>query len=162
MTQFFSEFKEFALRGNVVDLAVGVIIGAAFNSIVTSFVNDILMPPIGVFLGGVDFSEFYVVLGPEEYESLAAAQEAGAATLNYGIFVNAVISFIITALAVYILVRVINRMRRRNDEEAAATPTTRACPYCMSEISRKARKCAYCTADVEPSVGVNAVENSRA
>jgi len=150
MQSFVAAFKEFALRGNVIDLAVGVIIGVAFNSIVTSFVNDILMPPIGMALGRVDFRELFINLGPGRYDTLADAQAAGAATINYGLFINAVISFAITALAVLVLVRVINRLRRGQEAEPQETSTTRPCPHCMQAISRKADKCAFCTADIAP------------
>lgn len=150
MKSFFAEFKEFALRGNVIDLAVGIIIGAAFNSIVTSFVNDVLMPPIGMALGRVDFRELFVTLGSGRYDTLAEAEAAGAATINYGLFINALISFLLTALAVFLLVRAMNRLRRSDDAEPESTPTTRPCPHCFKEISRKANKCPFCTADIMP------------
>lgn len=145
------EFKEFALRGNVVDMAVGIIIGAAFGTIVTSLVNDIIMPPIGLLLGGVDFSDLFVLLkqgapaGP--YASLADAQAAGAVTINYGLFINVVISFIIVAFAVFLVIRSINRMQRE-EEAPAEEPTTKECPYCLSTIPLGATRCAYCTAEL--------------
>jgi large conductance mechanosensitive channel len=138
------EFKEFVLRGNVIDMAVGIIIGAAFGTVVQSLVNDVVMPPIGRLLGGVDFANLFVNLGPGRYETLAAAQEAGAATINYGLFFNAVISFLIVALAVFLLVRAVNRLQRQAEEPAAA-PTTKTCPECLSEIPLEARRCAHCT-----------------
>lgn len=141
------EFKEFALRGNVIDLAVGIIIGAAFGRIVTSLVNDILMPPIGLLLGRVDFSNLFISLGGR-YASLAEAQAAGAPTINYGIFINTVLEFIIVALAVFILVRQVNRLSRR-PEAAPAEPTTRECPYCLSTIPLKATRCPHCTSQLE-------------
>ena len=153
MKTFFAEFKEFAVKGSVVELAVGVIIGAAFNSVVTSFVNDILMPPIGLALGGADFTELFVTLGDGAFETLAEARAAGAATLNYGLFINAVISFVLTALAVYFMVKLINRLRRERSSEPAPTPTTRPCPHCTSEVSKKATRCPYCTADIAPADG---------
>jgi len=150
MKSFFAEFKEFAIRGSVVDLAVGVIIGAAFNSVVTSFVEDILMPPIGFLLGPSDFRDLFVNLGSGRFDTLAEAQAAGAPVIAYGMFINAVISFFLTALAVYMLVRLMNRLRREKEQEAPATPTTRACPHCMQEVSRKASRCPFCTAEIEP------------
>ena len=146
------EFKEFAMRGNVVDMAVGIIIGAAFGQIVTSLVNDVLMPPIGLLLGNVDFSNLFLVLkqgtitGP--YASLADAQAAGAVTLNYGLFVNTVISFVIVALAVFLLIRSINRLQRQ-EEAPPAEPTTKECPHCLSTIPLKATRCPHCTSELE-------------
>jgi len=138
------EFKEFAMRGNVVDLAVGVVIGAAFGKIVDSLVKDLLMPPIGLLLGGVDFSNLFVTLGSGAYPTLKAAQEAGAATLNVGLFLNAVIQFLIVAFAIFMVVKGINRLRR----EAPAPPapaTSKLCPQCQMEIPIKAVKCGHCT-----------------
>jgi len=143
------EFKEFAMRGNVVDMAVGIIIGAAFGAIVKSLVSDIMMPPIGMILGNVDFSNLFLVLkdgsaaGP--YLSLAEAQKVGAVTINYGLFLNAVISFIIVAFAVFILIRNINRLRK---QEPAAEPDTKVCPYCFSTIPLKASRCPHCTSEL--------------
>ncbi|HNY90226.1 MAG: Large-conductance mechanosensitive channel [bacterium ADurb.Bin431] len=147
----FKEFKEFAMRGNVVDMAVGIIIGAAFGSIVSSLVADVIMPPIGMLLGNVDFSNLFVVLkegaaaGP--YASLAAAKSAGAVTINYGVFVNAVINFLIVALAIFFLIRGLNRLKRK--EEAPAEVTTKECPQCLSTIPLKARRCPNCTSQLE-------------
>ena len=145
------EFKEFAMRGNVVDLAVGVIIGGAFGAIVNSLVNDIIMPPIGLLLGQVDFSELFIVLkGVGSYATLAAAQEAGAVTLNYGVFINTVINFLIIALAVFLLVRAVNRLQRQEEEaEAPAGPMMKECPYCLSTIPIKATRCPHCTSELE-------------
>jgi len=147
---FLKEFREFAMRGNVVDMAVGIIIGAAFGAIVKSLVSDIIMPPIGLILGNVDFSNLFVVLkegaaqaGP--YASLDAAQKAGAVTLNYGLFLNSVVTFLIVAFAVFLLVRGLNRLKRQ--EEAA--PTTKECPHCLSKVPVKAVRCAYCTSDLK-------------
>jgi large conductance mechanosensitive channel len=142
------EFKEFALRGNVLDLAIGIIIGGAFGRIVSSFVDDILMPPIGILLGNVDFSNLFINLSGGRYDSLAAAQEAGAATINYGLFISAVIDFIIVAFAMFLLVRQINRMQRK-EEEAPAEPTTKECPYCLSTIPIEATRCPHCTSRLE-------------
>lgn len=136
------EFKQFAMRGNVVDLAVGVIIGAAFGKIVSSFVNDVLMPPVGLLIGNVDFSNLFVSLDGQSYQSLAAAQEAGAATLNYGLFINAVIDFVIVAFAIFLMIRTINRMQRPPD------PTTKNCPYCLNAIPIQATRCGYCTSQL--------------
>ena len=145
------EFKEFAMRGNVVDMAVGIIIGAAFGTIVKSLVADVIMPPIGLLLGNVDFSNLFVVLkegaaaGP--FASLAEAQKAGAVTLNYGVFINTIISFLIVAFAVFLLVRGMNKMKRE-EEAPPAEPTTKECPYCLSTIPIMAKRCAFCTSEV--------------
>ena len=142
------EFREFAMKGNVVDLAVGVVIGAAFGKIVDSLVKDIIMPPIGKLLGGVDFSNLFLVLsGGGPFPSLKAAQDAGAATLNYGVFINAIINFLIIAFALFMVVKAMNRMKR---EEAAAPPppTSKVCPQCQMEIPVKATKCGHCTSAV--------------
>ena len=144
------EFKEFAMRGNVVDMAVGIIIGAAFGAIVKSLVADVLMPPIGLLLGDVDFSNLFLVVkegaAAAPYASLAAAQEAGAVTINYGVFINAVISFLIVAFAVFLLIRGINRLKRK--EESPAEPTRKDCPFCDSSISIKAKRCPSCTSEL--------------
>ena len=147
------EFKEFAMRGNVVDMAVGIIIGAAFGTIVTSLVADILMPPIGLLLGSIDFGNLFIVLkegakvaGP--YASLAAAKAAGAVTINYGFFINTVISFVIVAFAVFLLVRNINRLKRQ-EEAPPAVPTTKECSRCFSTIPIKATRCPHCTSELK-------------
>jgi large conductance mechanosensitive channel len=137
------EFKEFAMRGNVLDLAVGVIIGAAFGKIVSSLVDDILMPPIGKVLGHVDFSNLFVNLGENSYPTIAAAKAAGSPTLNYGIFLNAVINFLIVAFAVFLLVRTVNRWTAK--PAPAAAPTTKDCPQCAMPVPIAARKCGHCT-----------------
>jgi len=145
------EFKEFAMRGNVVDMAVGIIIGAAFGSIVKSLVDDVLMPPIGMLLGNVDFSNLFIVLkqgavaGP--FATLAEAQKAGAVTLNYGVFANTIISFIIVAFAVFMLIRALNKLKRQ-EEAPPAEPTTKECPHCLSSIAIKATRCAHCTSEL--------------
>jgi len=145
------EFKEFAMRGNVVDMAVGIIIGGAFGTIVKSLVADVIMPPIGLLLGGVDFADFFVVLKegatPSPYAALADAKAAGAVTINYGLFANAVISFVIVALAVFVLIKSINRMKRE-EQAVAAEPTTKDCPKCFSVIPLKATRCPNCTSDI--------------
>jgi large conductance mechanosensitive channel len=141
------EFKEFAMRGNVLDMAVGIIIGAAFGKIITSFVNDILMPPIGLLLGKVDFSNLFLNLSGKPYETLAAAKTASAPTLNYGLFLNTVIDFVIVAFAVFLLVRQVNRLNRPA-EAAPAAPTTRDCPYCLSSVALKATRCPHCTSEL--------------
>jgi len=142
----YKEFKEFVMRGNVVDLAIGVVIGAAFGKIVTSFVEDILMPPIGLALGNVDFSNLFINLSAKNYPSIAAAKAAGAATLNYGIFINNIINFLIIAFVIFLLIRQINRMQR---PEPAAAPATKDCPYCLSAVPIKATKCAHCTSELK-------------
>ena len=141
------EFKEFAMRGNVLDMAVGIIIGAAFGKIITSLVNDILMPPIGLLLGNVDFTNLFVSLTGSTYATLAEAQGAGAATINYGLFINAVLSFLIVGFVVFLLVRAFNRMDKA--EEAPAEPASKECPECLSEIPIQARRCAFCTSVLE-------------
>jgi large conductance mechanosensitive channel len=146
------EFKEFAVRGNVVDMAVGIIIGAAFGAIVKSLVDDVIMPPIGLLLGNADFSNLYVVLkegaaAAAPYASLADAKKAGAVTLNYGILVNALMSFIIVAFAVFLLVRTINRLRA--EQPAPAEITTKECPHCCSAIPLKATRCPSCTSTLD-------------
>jgi large conductance mechanosensitive channel len=146
------EFKEFAMRGNVIDMAVGIIIGGAFGTIVKSLVNDVIMPPIGLLLGGVDFSNLFITLkegavaGP--YTTLASAQEAGAVTISYGLFINAVISFVIVAFAVFLLIRSVNRLKRE-EEPAPAEPTEKECPFCLSSIPIKATRCGHCTSALE-------------
>lgn len=147
----FKEFKEFAMRGNVVDMAVGIIIGAAFGTIVKSLVADIIMPPIGLLLGNVDFSNLFIVLkegsvaGP--FAALADAQKAGAVTINYGLFFNTIISFIIVAFAIFILIRALNKLKRQ-EEAPVEEPTTKDCPRCLSTIPIKATRCAFCTSEL--------------
>lgn len=145
----FKEFREFAMRGNVMDMAIGIIIGGAFGTIVKSLVDDVLMPPIGLLLGRADFSQLYLVISegstPGPYASLSAAQEAGAVTLNYGLFFNSVITFVIVAFAVFMMVKSINRMRR---EEPAPPPSTMNCPMCAEVISIHAKRCPHCTSEI--------------
>jgi len=142
------EFKEFAMRGNVIDMAVGVIIGAAFGKIVTSLTNDILMPPIGLLLGKVDFSSLYLNLSGTAYPSLAEAKKAGAATINYGAFINTVIDFLIVAFVIFLLIRQINRFLAPAPAPPAE-PTTKECPHCLSQIPAKATRCAHCTSPLQ-------------
>jgi large conductance mechanosensitive channel len=145
----FAEFKKFAMRGNVLDMAVGVILGAAFGKIITSLVTDIIMPPIGLLFGNVDFSRLFVNLSNQAYATLADAKAAGAPTLNYGAFINTMIDFVIVAFVVFLLVRQFNRFMERNKKEVApAAPTTRDCPFCLSSISIKATRCAHCTSNL--------------
>lgn len=136
------EFKEFALKGNMIDLAVGVIIGAAFGKVVGSIVDDLLMPILGAIAGKHDFSNYFVTLSGGHYETLALAKAAGAATLNYGMFVNAVIQFLIVALAIFMVIRQVNRMTRKPAE--VVTPQMRDCPQCLSAIPKEAKRCKYC------------------
>lgn len=145
----FKEFKEFALQGNVLDLAIGVILGAAFGKIVSSFVNDILMPPVGLLVGNVDFSNLFINLSRQHYNTLADAQAAGAATINYGLFINTVLDFVIVAFVIFLLVRQVNRMRRKEEEAPLAEPTTKECPYCLSTIPLKAIRCPNCTSELQ-------------
>ena len=149
----FKEFKEFAMRGNVVDMAVGIIIGAAFGTIVKSLVDDIIMPPIGLLLGNVDFSNIFLVIksgkmaGP--YATLADAKAAGAITMNLGVFCNTVISFLIVAFAVFLIIKQINALKRKEVVAEPAVPATKECPYCLSTISIKASRCAQCTSELK-------------
>jgi large conductance mechanosensitive channel len=143
----FKEFREFAMRGNVLDMAVGIIIGIAFGAIVMSLVNDIIMPPIGLALGNIDFSDLFVNLSGGSYPTLAAAKEAGAVTINYGVFVNTVINFIIIAFVLFLIVRSMNKLKRR--EETPAEPTTKECPFCLSQVPIKATRCPHCTSQLK-------------
>jgi large conductance mechanosensitive channel len=139
----FKEFKEFAMRGNVMDMAVGIIIGAAFGKIISSLVSDVLMPPIGKLMGGVDFSNLFISLSGGQHASLEAAKAAGAATINYGVFINTVIDFIIVAFAIFLLVKAMNKAKRKQ-EAPPAEPTTKTCPECLMEIPIKATRCGHC------------------
>ena len=148
MRRIFKEFREFAMRGNVLDMAIGIIIGTAFGKIITSLVNDILMPPIGVLLGKVDFTNLFVNLSPQRYQRLADAKAAGAATINYGLFLNTIIDFIIVAFVIFLLIRQINRLKKK---EEPAAPATRECPYCLLMIPVKAVRCGFCTSELKPA-----------
>ena len=143
----FKEFKEFAMRGNVVDMAVGIIIGGAFGKIVSSLVKDVIMPPIGKLMGNVDFANLFVTLGGQDFATLAEAQEAGAATINYGVFINTVLDFVIVAFAIFMVIRAMNKLKRK-EEAPPAEPTTKECPQCLSTIPIKAVRCAHCTAQL--------------
>jgi large conductance mechanosensitive channel len=143
------DFREFAARGNVIDLAVGVIIGAAFGKIVTSLVNDVIMPPIGMAIGRVDFKNLFVALDGQGYPSLADAQKAGAATINYGLFLNTVLEFLIVAFVIFLMVRQINRLK--TPEPAPPKDDSRDCPFCMSRIPGRATRCPHCTSELRPS-----------
>jgi large conductance mechanosensitive channel len=144
----FKQFKEFAVKGNVIDLAVGIIIGAAFTGIVNSLVNDIIMPPIGLLLGKVDFSNLFVTLSGNHFNTLAEAKAGGAVTLNYGAFINTIISFLIVAFSVFLLVRQINIIKKKFEEEPKTAPTTKVCPFCKSVINIEATRCPQCTSDL--------------
>jgi large conductance mechanosensitive channel len=147
----FKDFREFAMRGNVVDMAVGIIIGVAFGTVINSLVGEVLMPPIGLLLGRVDFSNLYAVLKPGTtpgpYASLAQAKQAGAVSMNYGLFINTVINFLITAFAVFIVVRAVNKLRRPTAPAQAAP--TKVCPFCLSVIPLKATRCSHCTSPLD-------------
>lgn len=142
------EFKEFAMRGSVLDMAIGVIIGAAFGKIITSLVSDILMPPIGLALGKLDFSNLFIDLSGGNHPTLAAAKQAGAATINYGLFVNTVIDFVIVAFVIFLLVRQVNRMR---PAPPPPPPSTRDCPYCLTAVPLQASRCGHCTSELKPA-----------
>jgi large conductance mechanosensitive channel len=141
-----SEFKKFVMRGNVVDLAVGIIIGGAFGKIITSLVNDIIMPPIGVLLGKVDFANLYINLSGKTFDSLADAKAAGAATINYGLFINTVLDFVIVAFVIFLLIKQVNRLKAA---PAPVEPNTKECPYCLSVIPLKATRCPNCTSELK-------------
>jgi large conductance mechanosensitive channel len=143
------EFRDFIMRGSVVDLAVGVIIGAAFGKIIASLVDDIIMPPIGLLLGKINFTDLYINLSGEQFDSLAKAKEAGAATINYGLFINTLINFVIIALVLFVIIRAVNRMSRKPAPAAPAAPTTKTCPFCYSEVNLKATRCPNCTSDLK-------------
>lgn len=146
MKKFLNEFKEFAIKGNMMDLAVGMIIGGAFTSIVKSLVDDIFMPVISIFTGSVDFTNWFISLDGSNYSTLEAAKEAGAATLNYGNFISGLINFIIMAFVVFLIVKALNKLKK---EEPKMAPTTKKCPFCKSDIAIEATKCAFCTSSVE-------------
>jgi large conductance mechanosensitive channel len=152
VSKFIREFKEFAVKGNVVDMAVGIIIGAAFGAIAKSLVSDVLMPPLGALLGNIDFTNLFVVIlegNPEgPYQTLGSAQSAGAVTINYGLFANTVISFLVVSFAVFMLVRGINRLRREEKAGEPASPSEKSCPYCRSNIAVNATRCAFCTSEL--------------
>jgi large conductance mechanosensitive channel len=141
----FKEFKEFVMRGNVMDLAIGIIIGAAFGKIVTSFVSDVLMPPIGLLLGNVDFTNLFINLSGTRYDTLKAAKDAGAATINYGVFLGTIVDFMIVAFVIFLVIRQINRLKRPADE----SPATHDCPFCLSGIPVKASRCPHCTSELK-------------
>jgi large conductance mechanosensitive channel len=142
----FKEFKEFVTRGNVLDLAIGIIMGAAFGAIVNSLVKDVIMPPVGLLLGKIDFNDMYVNLSGKSFASLTAARAAGAPVIAYGMFINAVLSFIVVALVVFLIVRMVNRMRRAPE----TTPTTRKCPFCLENAALAATRCPHCTSELPP------------
>jgi large conductance mechanosensitive channel len=144
----FKEFKEFAMRGNVLDMAIGIIIGAAFGKIITSFVNDVIMPPIGLLLGKVDFSNLFINLSGQTFTSLKEAQAAGASTINYGLFINTVIDFVIVAFVIFLFIRQVNRLKRQ-PEPVPAVPTTKECPFCLSIVPIKATRCPHCTSELK-------------
>ncbi|MCW8882266.1 MAG: large-conductance mechanosensitive channel protein MscL [Sedimenticola sp.] len=147
----FKEFKEFAIKGNVIDMAVGIVIGAAFGTIVKSLVADVIMPPIGLLLGNVDFSNLFFVLkdgaNPGPYLSIASAADAGAVTLNYGQFINTVVSFLIVAFAIFMVIKMVNRLKRE-EEAVEEAPTTKECPFCLSSVPIKATRCGHCTSEL--------------
>jgi large conductance mechanosensitive channel len=148
-----NDFKQFVMRGNVLDLAVGIIIGAAFGKIVTSFVNDVLMPPIGLAVGRVDFSNLFIDLSGQNPASLAEAKAAGAATLNYGLFINNVLDFVIVSFAVFLLIRQVNKLKAA---PAPAAPATRECPFCLAAVPLKATRCGHCTSELRAATGASA------
>jgi len=143
------EFKKFALRGNMIDLAVGVIIGGAFNAIVTSLVNDIIMPVLGIFIGKLDFTNLFIALDGNKYSTIEKAKEAGVATINYGAFITGVLNFLIMAFVVFIIVRQINKLKDKTSPKVETVKTTKKCQYCMSEINISASKCPYCTSSLD-------------
>jgi len=147
MKKMLQEFKEFAVRGNVVDMAVGILVGAAFGNIVNSLINDVIMPPISLITGRINFSNLYINLSGKTYSSLAEAKAAGAVTINYGMFISSLLSFLVVAIFVFILVKQINNLKRKEDVESVA-PTQKSCPFCFSSISIKATRCPRCTSQL--------------
>lgn len=145
----FREFKEFALRGNVLDMAVGIIIGGAFGKIVSSFVTDVVMPPIGLLLGKVDFSSLFINISGTPYTALADAKAAGAATINYGLFLNSVVDFVLVAFAIFLLIRQVNRFNRQKEAAVPAPPSAKDCPYCITSIPLAATRCPHCTSELK-------------
>jgi large conductance mechanosensitive channel len=143
---FISEFREFAMKGNVLDMAVGIIIGAAFGGIVTSLVKDVIMPPVGMMMGGINFADMFVALDGKTYATLAAAQAAAAPTINYGLFINAIINFIIVALAIFLLIRQVNAAKKK---PAPPELNSKECPFCKESIPKAAVKCSHCTSDLK-------------
>lgn len=152
MIGILKEFREFAVKGSLIEFAVGISIGAAFNSVVTSLVEDVVMPPIGWLVGRTDFASLYVNLGSKQYESLQAAQAAGAPTINYGSFLNELVALLLTVWFIFFIVKFINRLRREKERGDTPTPTTRSCPYCTKEIAEKATRCPHCTAEIEAAL----------
>jgi large conductance mechanosensitive channel len=144
------EFNVFAMRGNVLDMAIGIIIGAAFGKIITSFVADVLLPPIGLLMGGADFSNYFVTIKGAAQPTLAAAKAAGSVTINYGVFINTVLDFLIVAFAIFMLIRQVNRFKKK-EEAAPAAPATKDCPQCLSVIPINAKRCAHCTSQLTPA-----------
>ena len=140
------EFKKFIMRGSVIDLAVGIIIGGAFGTIVSSLVKDIIMPPIGLLLGQINFTDLYINLTNTAYPSLKAAQDAGAATINYGLFINSIINFLLIGVALFFVIKAVNRMQK---PVPAAAPTTKECPYCLTAVPKKATRCPACTSELK-------------
>ena len=143
------EFKEFALKGNMLDLAVGLIIGASFGKIITSLVNDIIMPPLGLLIGKVDFSNLFIDLSGKGYKSLQDAKAAGAATINYGAFINVLIDFVIVAFAMFLLIKQVNKLNRKKEQVKTEEPATKECPFCHSQINIKATRCPFCTSEIK-------------
>jgi large conductance mechanosensitive channel len=143
------EFKEFAIKGNLLDMAIGIILGTAFGKIISSLVADVLMPPIGLLLGKVDFSSLFLVLGDRTFKSLAEAKAAGAPTINYGIFFNTVLDFLIVALVIFLLIKQVNRLKREEAPAPRPASATTDCPYCLSAVALKATRCPYCTSDLK-------------
>jgi large conductance mechanosensitive channel len=143
---FISEFKDFAMKGNVLDMAVGIIIGVAFGGIVNSLVKDVIMPPIGMIMGGINFADLFIVLDGKTYASLAAAQAAAAPTINYGLFINSIINFLIVALAIFMLIRQVNAAKKK---PAPPEPNNKECPFCKESIPKAAVKCSHCTSDLK-------------
>ena len=151
------EFRDFAVKGNVIDMAIGVIIGGAFGKIVSSLLADVLMPPIGLLMGNVDFSSLFVALNGQTYPSLAAAKTAGAPTINYGVFINTILDFIIVAFVIFLVIKQINRLKRAEPAPAPAAPTTKACGFCLSSIPVNATRCAHCTSDLSVTSRAGAI-----
>lgn len=149
MNKILKEFKDFAIKGNVIDMSVGIIIGTAFTTVVKSLVDDIIMPPIGKLIGDINFSNFYINLSSKQYSSLADAKAAGASTINYGVFLNNIITFILVAWILFIVIKGINKIREQNLHKEDTEPSTKICKYCKTEINIEATKCPHCTSNLE-------------
>ncbi|GAA4841820.1 large conductance mechanosensitive channel protein MscL [Paenibacillus vulneris] len=153
-SKILKEFKEFAMKGNMIDLAIGVIVGGAFGKVVTSIVNDVVMPPIGLLLGRVNFTDLFISLNGKSYDTLAAAKSDGAPTLNIGMFINTLLDFLIVSFVIFLAVKQLNRLRKKQEDKPDPKKETKECPECLSDIPKQAVRCKFCTAYVEPAASM--------